>query len=360
MVSSFVVLASVLPLAAAWGLDGHGVVATIAGFRLTPEAREAHDAIMGKGVRLADYASWPDYAAFEGPEEVTSVWGWSGAIHHADTQGCHFIYSRDCKDDMCVAGGLKNYTQRVVDESLPLSERQTAMKFVVHLMADIHQPLHGGNLSDSTGIYTNVQIEFANFVTTNLHFVWDFSLLDQWEMDRYAGDYIMQREDVPQRDRTRFWSTLVASIGEKLQKGGEYADQVDSWLADCEHDFDQCLNDMVDTDAQLSCQLAYTNVDGTPVVNGSVLPREYYDTRIATVEEQIAKGGVRLAWLLNTILPASPSTTTMRPTEVTTTTIAPGYCSKADEMCASKTPGSYCKYWLDIPTCFGSNEPCSC
>ncbi|KAF4728830.1 hypothetical protein FOZ63_025412, partial [Perkinsus olseni] len=149
------------------------------------------------------------------------------------------------------------------------------------------------------------------------------------------------------------------TIGKKLQKGGEYAVQVDSWLADCKHDFDQCLNDMVETDAQLSCELAYTNVDGTPVVEGSVLPRQYYDTRIATVEEQLAKGGVRLAWLLNTILPASTTTTTAEPTEVTTTE-APKDCAKADELCASKIPGSYCKYWLDTPTCYGSNEPCSC
>ncbi|KAF4714241.1 hypothetical protein FOZ62_000640 [Perkinsus olseni] len=363
------------PCVSAWGVDGHSTVAEVGDNRLSVNARQAVNAIMGDGVRLGEFSSWPDFILHGTPEEKEE-WGWSAGLHYADSQDCTFEYDRDCKDDWCVAGAIKNYTRRVADESLSRYERQVAMKFLVHFMGDIHQPLHAGSSSNLGGNLIKVTTDFANNKSTNLHSVWDFSLLDQWELERYAGQYVFQddpadhpgEDDEIQRiDRTRFWTNIVDSIGVDLMVGGKYAEKVDGWLRDCEtRGIDECVNTMLEDDVHLACSMAYTNVDGTPVKSGDVLSFDYYTTRIETVREQLAKGGVRFAWLLNNIFEdgttvIDDTTTTPAPATTTAPTTTPSMsCEEADKVCAKSFEGSYCKYWLDQPVCSGSDEPCSC
>ncbi|KAF4743371.1 hypothetical protein FOZ62_018472, partial [Perkinsus olseni] len=142
---------------------------------------------------------------------------------------------------------------------------------------------------------------------------------------------------------------------------------VDGWLKDCEtRGIDECVNTMLEDDVHLACSMAYTNVDGTPVKSGDVLSFDYYTTRIETVREQLAKGGVRFAWLLNNIFEdgttvIDDATTTPAPATTTAPTTSPSMsCEEADKVCAKSFNGSYCKYWLDQPVCSGSDEPCSC
>jgi hypothetical protein len=69
----------------------------------------------------------------------------SAQLHYIDTpdKACTFVYTRDCVDDACVAGAIANYTDRLKDTSLPKAQRAEALKFIVHFVGDIHQPLHG-------------------------------------------------------------------------------------------------------------------------------------------------------------------------------------------------------------------------
>ncbi|KAF4662994.1 hypothetical protein FOL46_005039 [Perkinsus olseni] len=174
-------IATALPAALAWGHDGHAVVAQLSQERITDETREAIDAIMGEGVPMSNYSSWADNVkhGHHGHE-----WKWSSPLHYADTPDCHFDYTRDCKNDYCVAGALKNYSRRVVDESLPLEQRQEALKFIVHFVGDAHQPMH----------------------------------IDQGEL----------------ADGEPSWTITEKAVSDELEKGGRYAGDVDDWVEDCE------------------------------------------------------------------------------------------------------------------------------
>ena len=94
------------------------------------------------GQSLADVANWADQV------KSNPAYSWSYGYHFVDTPdwACNFDYSRDCADDSCVVGAIANYTKRL--QSYTGSEQEVALKFVIHFVGDVHQPLHCGFTSD--------------------------------------------------------------------------------------------------------------------------------------------------------------------------------------------------------------------
>ncbi|KAF4668805.1 hypothetical protein FOL47_002853 [Perkinsus chesapeaki] len=345
-------LASItIPAIVAWGPDGHATVADTGNKFFNDNAKKAVAEIMGEGVRMADSASWPD-TVLHGPDH--DEWAWSSGLHYADVDNCQFVYSRDCKDDYCVAGAIKNYTRQVSDVTLPLEQRQVALKFLMHFMGDIHQPLHVGRRSDYGGNTIHVDMKFANFEHGALHKAWDEKMIDQLEGSQFGDDYVQQdfNYSTPLADRDIFWGITESDILDELKEGGAFHDKVPEWLADCEaNGLDECVNNMVSETGAVACSDAYRHLDGEEILNGDVLPMDYYNNRVEVVKEQLAKGAVRFAWVMNN---AFPEDTTV------TTSPSPVECGAADKKCELTYPGSYCKYWQTVPVCYGSNVPCSC
>ncbi|KAG2575268.1 hypothetical protein PVAP13_7KG424900 [Panicum virgatum] len=89
---------------------------------------------------LAATCSWAD--------DERRRYPWSGALHFADTPGdCQFFYGRDCHNmkgekDMCVVGGINNYTAALTNSSAPLVDPTISLMFLAHFVGDVHQPLH--------------------------------------------------------------------------------------------------------------------------------------------------------------------------------------------------------------------------
>ncbi|KAF4681845.1 hypothetical protein FOZ62_023933 [Perkinsus olseni] len=340
-----------IPSVLAWGPDGHAIIADTASKYFNTNAEKAVSEIMGEGTRLADCSTWAD-TVLHGPER--DEWKWSSGLHFADVNNCKFVYSEDCKDDYCVAGGIKNYTRQVVDTSLPFEQRQVALKFLTHFMGDIHQPLHVGRYADYGGNTIHVDYKFADQKTSALHKVWDEKLIDEFEGEGYGGEYIYQDVNygTPVGERDIFWGIAAADLEKDLAEGGAFHEKIPQWLEDCEaNGLDECVNTMVSETAAAACSFAYEHVGGTAVLDKDVLPMEYYNERIEVVKEQLAKAIVRFAWVMNNAFPEdTPTTTTSAPTD----------CSEADKKCELSYPGSYCKYWQTVPVCFGSDVPCSC
>jgi hypothetical protein len=97
------------------------------------------------GQNLSDIASWADEI------KGRSEYRWSSSLHYTNGQDsppktCDYQYERDCKNGRCVVGAIQNFTQRVSPQSgSERADRAEALKFLVHFIGDIHQPLHGKN-----------------------------------------------------------------------------------------------------------------------------------------------------------------------------------------------------------------------
>jgi hypothetical protein len=175
-----------------WGADGHRIVAAIALHRLSPDVANETRRLLG-GQEITDIASWPDEARRELPN--TAPW------HYIDIEITDSSYqpARDCKANACVIWALESETARLGDRSLPDSVRAVALKWVVHLVGDIHQPLHAGERGDKGG--NDVKGITFDGRNTNLHSLWDSGLLHSFGQsdDAIVGqllDEIGRRSDI--------------------------------------------------------------------------------------------------------------------------------------------------------------------
>lgn len=164
-----VLLLSITSPAHAWGAMGHRLVAQMAQEQLHPQTRDAVDHLLEQesGATLASIASWAD----EHRDEQTAAW------HYVNFPrgDCTYRRARDCPDDQCAIEAIRRQLT-VLSSAAPDADRLTALKYVVHLIADLHQPLHAGFGDDRGGNLYSVR---ALGEPTNLHTVWD-SLIVRW------------------------------------------------------------------------------------------------------------------------------------------------------------------------------------
>lgn len=90
--------------------------------------------------------------------------------------GCKYEASRDCPDGQCVVGAIERQG-RVLASSATDANKLKALKYVVHFVGDVHQPLHAGYADDKGGNTYQVQ---AFGRGTNLHSLWDSRLIENW------------------------------------------------------------------------------------------------------------------------------------------------------------------------------------
>ncbi|MBV8502593.1 MAG: S1/P1 nuclease [Paucibacter sp.] len=157
--------------ALAWGADGHRLVAKEAESLLTPAARAQVDRLLKlePGATLESVSTWPD----EVRTPATAPWHY---VNLPRDSGCTYVAPRDCPDGACVVEAIERQTA-ILASNAPDAERLMALKYVVHLVGDVHQPLHAGYADDKGG--NTYQVQFAGR-GTNLHSVWDSGLIRAW------------------------------------------------------------------------------------------------------------------------------------------------------------------------------------
>ena len=163
--------------AQAWAAFGHRLVALLAQEQLSDSTRTQVDALLAQeaGADLGTIAAWPDEIRQRPGYERT------GPFHYVNIKdaGCHYVATRDCPDGACIVTALPRYLQTLGDRSQLSSLRLEALKFVVHLVGDVHQPLHAGNRDDRGGNEFQINL---NGEATNLHAVWDYHVLRSAEL----------------------------------------------------------------------------------------------------------------------------------------------------------------------------------
>ncbi|MBN8224625.1 MAG: S1/P1 nuclease [Xanthomonadales bacterium] len=160
--------------ALAWGQLGHRLVAGMAEPHLQPQARAEVARLLQGEVEptLTGIASWADDLRSIDPDlgKRSSRWHY---VNIADP-GCVFDPETDCRDGDCVVGALERQAAILADPTRSDDERRQALKFVVHFVGDVHQPLHASHGTDRGG--NDYQVNW-NGQGSNLHSLWDSGLL---------------------------------------------------------------------------------------------------------------------------------------------------------------------------------------
>lgn len=159
------------PPAAAWRSHGHEIVAEIAAGQLTPQATAMVEDLLGgsAGPALREASSWADEIRVDPRRGLTAPY------HYINFPPgiCTYEAARDCPGGRCVVDALAQFT-RQLREGDTREERIDGLKWVVHLVGDVHQPLHAGRAGDRGGNDRQVRFEGEG---TNLHALLDLHLL---------------------------------------------------------------------------------------------------------------------------------------------------------------------------------------
>ena len=175
----------------AWGLQGHQVIANVAWQALTPKSRDEVSQLLAlePGQTLESIATWAD----EHRSPATSSWHYVNFPRNS----CKFEPERDCAGGQCVVGAIEKNLS-VLASNADDKARLKALKYLVHLVGDIHQPLHAGYKDDRGG---NTYSLRAFMRQSNLHSVWDSGLIAQLDLDNQALTRILQRSVAPKEVR---------------------------------------------------------------------------------------------------------------------------------------------------------------
>lgn len=165
------------PLAAsAWGPAGHRMVADLAERQLDPSTRREvlHLLAVSGDNSLADVANWAD--DIRDDEQDSALARRTTRMHFVNftDSRCHYDADRICADGQCVVAAIGAYAGVLGDRTRPDAERAQALRFLVHFVGDVHQPLHAGHRPDRGG--NQFQVRF-NGNGTNLHSIWDSRVL---------------------------------------------------------------------------------------------------------------------------------------------------------------------------------------
>lgn len=276
LVLHVIVIFTVSHRADAWGKEGHYMVCKIAEQYLTETTSSAVLELLPEvaGGELAAVCSWADEMRFR--------YRWASPLHYINTPGvCNYAESRDCHNSkgekgMCVVGAINNYTNQLqtFGESPNKYNLTESLMFLAHFVGDVHQPLHVGFENDEGG---NTIIVHWYRRKSNLHHVWDVSIIETAMEDYYNDDMNTMLEAI-QVNITDAWS-----------------DEVDGWDK-CRNKRVTCANTFASESINLACNYAYKEVE-----QDSTLGDEYFFSRLPIVEKRIAQAGVRLAMILNTI-----------------------------------------------------------
>ena len=173
--------------AAAWWEYGHETTAAIAFAKVKPATRAAINRLLRQSEML-DTPACPARTL-----EEASVWAdcikqpalrdrfsYAFSWHYQNADVCKpFDLTDACKDGHCVSAQITRNAKLLADRTVPLRERVMALAFLTHFIGDLHMPLHAGDRSDRGG--NDVKAAYGIFAgpRTNLHSVWDGYLAER-------------------------------------------------------------------------------------------------------------------------------------------------------------------------------------
>ena len=242
--------------ASAWGVTGHRVVAEIAENHLTNRAKRKLKKLIGKQ-KLAYWANWPDNVRNSSEWKNTSTWHYVN-IPPQETKE-QFIEQLKNNNKPNIYTAIQNVKGIIVDKNTPNADREIYLRFLVHFLGDMMQPMHTGREEDLGGNLIKIQFFKKD---TNLHSLWDSGLIDN---TKYSYTEFARVLDVKSKEEIQ-----------KIQSGS-----LEDWL----YESHQAANQL------------YASVK--PGENYSYDYQQQYKDLL---ERQLLHAGLRLAKILNEVL----------------------------------------------------------
>ncbi len=234
-----------------WSKTGHRVTGEIAQRHLTRKARKAVNKLL-KGQSLAEVSNYaddiksdPDYRAF-------------GPWHYVNLPSGKAYTDVEPNPSGDVVMAIQHCISVLKDEASSESDRIFYLKMLVHFVGDLHQPLHVGRAEDRGG--NDIQIRWFD-TGSNLHRLWDSNMIDHYRMS-----YTELANKLPDRSKKEI---------KAIQAGDVY-----QWVAETGE-----LANIVYDSAEIGEELGY-----------AYIYKHWY-----IVEQQLLRGGLRLAAVLNDI-----------------------------------------------------------
>lgn len=234
-----------------WGPQGHRVIGYVAELNLASETKNI--IVQEFNINhLADVANWADKIRQKNEEE--KPW------HYTNIKEGEWTYeaARDCSNGNCVTEKIKEFAAVLKNIENPLNKRKDALKYLVHFVGDVHQPLHLGNQKDRGGGKIRL---FYSGKNVNLHYLWDGGLID-WEKESLL----------------------------------EYATRLNMRLLDSEKSewLSSNINGWANESRYLALKYAYS-------IEKMDLSKQYLSRSREILDQRMIQAGVRLAGLLNRI-----------------------------------------------------------
>ena len=247
----------------AWGRLGHRVITRIAEKNLNPKAKSAIAALLEEGESISDASTWADENRGRLPK--TAPW------HYVDVPLDEPRYDRRFSADVaqkgCIVDKIHEFQATLKDPTRSVEDRRFALRFLIHCVQDLHQPLHVGDNHDKGGNQTQVRFYDRG---TNMHRLWDSDIIKRAGHD----------ED--------FWMADLAILDTPENREGAMRGTVEDWA----------------TESLLAARAAYQVPEtGKRMKPGQKLSHAYYNANLPVVRQRLYQASIRLATLLNEVFP---------------------------------------------------------
>lgn len=242
-------------LASAWGAQGHRITGQIADSYLTPQARAAIKKILGNE-SLALAGNWADFMRSDPAYKYTEVWHYVDFTRAMSQPEMTEFLEHDTREDAYTK--LKFFVTELKKKNLSAANKQFYLHMLIHIVEDMHQPLHVSQ--DGTDGGNKIKVQWFNS-PSNLHTVWDSGMINN--------------QDLSYTEYTNSINFTTAAQRAQWQKA-----PITQWAFESNQ-----LSEKIIAGVKADDKLSY----------------DYNFKYISTVNQQLVKGGVRLAGLLNQI-----------------------------------------------------------
>lgn len=259
--------------ASAWWEDGHVIASKVAERNLSPEARKNLEKLLGpisiSDTKICMFADTvrrnPDFPQYK----TSDTW------HYVNRPvGEEFSHKKHCADGKCVVEKLEEFKKILGDATIESEDRLEALIFIVHLVEDMHQPMHCANRYDKGG--NNLKVRYPKATEgdrLNMHMVWDGKLVADAMDGLVLKDFVVRLDESMKEEDRKTWKLGTA----------------DEWAAE---------------NHRIAAEYAYKAADGTALgKTGTIeLDDAYVKRNTPIVRMQLQKAGLRLAAVLNECL----------------------------------------------------------